>query len=67
MTHPMHWITVTDENGVDFHALSPNPEAEGHGVDAWVFTDRASGFGDDPGRVNFKHGLQKLPDGKYGA
>jgi len=34
---------------------------------AWVFTDKASGFGDDVGRVNYKENLQKLDDGKYGA
>lgn len=63
----MHWVTVTDENGVDFHALSDKCENENKRISAWVFTDKASGFGDDVGRVNYKENLQKLDDGKYGA
>jgi len=63
----MSWVCVTDENGVDFHALSDMKENENGRINAWVFTDRASGFGDDVGRVNFKENLQKLDDGKYGA
>lgn len=63
----MKWITVTDENGVDFHALTDGVEGEHGRISAWVFTDKTSGFGDDVGRVNFKENLQKLDSGKYGA
>lgn len=66
-TAPMTFVTVTDENGVDFHALTNGVE-DAHGrISAWVFTDKTSGFGDDVGNLNYKTGLQKLPDGKYGA
>ena len=64
----MHFVTATDENGVDFDALT-NSEAEKDAdgrQNVWVFTDKKSGFGDDPGRVNL-HQLKQLPDGKYGA
>ncbi len=62
----MNWVTATDENGNDFHALTDGIEdADGKAV-VWVFTDKTSGFGDDVGRVNMKH-LKKLPNGKYGA
>ena len=60
------WITVTDENGVEFDALSKDAGKE-DGVAAWVFTDKASGFKDDVGKVNYKTDLKKLPDGNYGA
>lgn len=66
-TPGMTWVTVTDENGVDFHALTNGAEDADGRISAWVFTDKASGFGDDVGRVNFKTGLQKLDSGKYGA
>jgi len=62
----MHWITVTDENGNDFHALTADPEGAAH-ASCWVFTDKESGFQDDVGRVNYKKDLKRLPDGKYGA
>ena len=62
----MEWVTATDENGVDFEALTTGvTDAEGRAV-VWVFTDKASGFGDDVGRVNMKS-LKPLGDGKWGA
>lgn len=62
----MHWVTATDENGVDFHALSDCVEDADGRHTVWVFTDKDSGFKDDVGRVNMKS-LKKLEDGKYGA
>lgn len=62
----MNHVIATDENGVDFNALSDEvTDADGKAV-VWIFTDKASGFGDDVGRVNM-HRLKQLPDGKYGA
>lgn len=62
----MKWVTATDENGNDFEALTTGVEDENGKANVWVFTDKASGFGDDIGRINL-HELKKLPDGKYGA
>lgn len=62
----MEWVTATDENGVDFEALTTGVEDENGKAAVWIFTDKRSGFGDDLGRVNL-HRLKKLPDGKYGA
>lgn len=65
----MREITVTDENGVDFHAITfdAQPEVDGH-VTAWVFTDKPSGFGDDVGRLNMKSvKLLGNGSGQYGA
>lgn len=63
------WVTVTDENGVDFPGLifGPEPEVDGH-VRVWVFPDRESGFGFDVGAVASRE-LKRLGDGsgKYGA
>lgn len=61
----MKWIIVTDENGVDFNALTDFQSGDDN-VTAWVFTDKESGFHDDVGRVNMKTGLKRLPDGKFG-
>lgn len=64
----MIFVKATDENGVEFDALTNN-NAEKDSDDrqpVWVFTDKTSGFGDDVGRVNL-HQLKQLPDGKYGA
>lgn len=66
-TAPMTFVTVTDENGVDFHALTNGVEDENGRIAAWVFTDKHSGFQDDVGVLNYKTGLQKLDSGKYGA
>lgn len=62
----MKFVTATDENGVDFHALTDGTEDANGKAAVWVFTDKPSGFGDDVGRVNL-HRLKKLDDGKYGA
>lgn len=64
----MHFVTATDENGVDFDALTNNSaEKDSDGRQpVWVFTDKESGFGDDVGRVNL-HQLKQLNNGKYGA
>lgn len=64
----MHFVKATDENGVDFDALTNNEsekDADGR-QPVWVFTDKESGFGDDVGKVNL-HQLKQLPDGKFGA
>ncbi len=63
----MTWVTVTDENDVDFHALTTGVTDKNGRIAAWVFTDKKSGFGDDVGRVNYKENLQLLESGKYGA
>lgn len=61
----MKWVIVTDANGVDFHALTPD---SGEHLDvAWVYTDKESGFKDDVGMVNMKRNLKQRSDGKYGA
>ena len=63
----MKWCCVTDANGVDFHALSADyHNAEGP-YSAWVFTDKASGFNDNVGALNYKSGLKKQADGKLAA
>jgi hypothetical protein len=64
---PMVWCTVTDENGVDFNAQSADYDNAEGPYSAWVYTDKASGFQDDVGRLNYKTGLKKLEDGKLGA
>lgn len=64
----MHFVTATDENGVDFDALTNNnaeKDAGGH-QPVWVFVDKTSGFGDDVGRLTL-HKLKQLDSGKYGA
>lgn len=68
--HGPKWVTATDENGVDFHALldeGSSHEANGETYfDVWVFTNKASGFQDTVGLVNLKK-LKHLGGGKYGA
>lgn len=64
----MHFVKATDENGVDFDALTNNEyekDSEGR-QNVWVFTDKKSGFGDDVGRLNL-HQLKEISPGKYGA
>ncbi len=60
----MHWIIVTDANGNDFHALTASQEDT---VDAFVFFDKESGFGNNVGSVDFHKNLKRRSDGKYGA
>jgi len=59
----MMWTTVTDGNGNDFHALVDSNKDD----EAWVFFNKHSGFGNDPGEIKLVGDLKKLPDGKYGA
>ena len=64
----MNWVKATDENGVEFDALTNNnaeKDAGGH-QPVWVFTDKKSGFGDDVGRVNL-HQLKEISPGTFGA
>ena len=61
----MREVTVTDENGVDFHAITWAPEGADR-AECWVFTDKKSGFEDNVGTVNMKD-LKHLGNGKYGA
>jgi len=63
----LEWVEVTDENGVVFDALTNGKKNENDRISAWVFTDKASGFNDNVGSVNFKENLQKLDSGQYGA
>jgi hypothetical protein len=62
-------ITVTDGNGVDYHAdtFDADPGVDGH-VYAWVYVDKPSGFGFDVGTVVGVK-VKELGDssGKYGA
>lgn len=64
----MIFVKATDENGVEFDALTNNnAEKDSDELQpVWVFTDKTSGFGDDVGRVNL-HQLKLLPSGQYGA
>jgi hypothetical protein len=60
------WVTVTDGNGVDFHALTATPEKE-EGVTAFVFVDKKSGLGFGEG-VTVAHDLKKYPgENTFGA
>lgn len=63
----MKWITVTDGNGNDFPALSPNPDGDDGHVKAWVFFDKESGFGNNVGSVDLHKNLKSYPEGKFGA
>lgn len=63
----MMWVTATDENGVDLHALTDNNAVPvDEKVPVWIYTDKVSGFGDTVGQINL-HQLKRLPSGKYGA
>lgn len=66
----MKWVTVTDENGITLHGQSDEVAVSGTGTEqrfnVWVFTDKASGFGDTVGQINL-HQLKRLGDGSYGA
>lgn len=59
----MKWITVTDANGNDFHALTPDADAEK--AEAWVFFDKTSGFGNNVGSIDLHRNLVRREDGKY--
>lgn len=67
----MQWITATDANGNDFHALTGDPVTPtvGSEVAAWVYFDKPSGFEIAPGTLELLR-LKRLGepnDGKYGA
>lgn len=67
----MWYADVTDANGVDFVALTNSPWSDevGSEIEAWVFFDKESGFGDTPGQIVLKT-LKRLGEpnlGKYGA
>lgn len=58
----MSFVTVTDENGNDFHALYDNNKED----EAWVLFNKKSGFGNAVGEIKLVTGLKRLPDGKLG-
>ena len=62
----MNFVKATDENGINFDALTNNNTRRTDGrQNVWVFTDKASGFGDDVGRLNL-HQLKEISPGVYG-
>lgn len=67
--NPYTWITVTDGNGNDFHAETPDAHAPDGDVKAWTRIEGDNGFGQPSGAVVLLTGLKKLGDGsgKYGA
>lgn len=69
----MHFCTVTDENGNDFHGLTDNCHKDGSPITdsetkrpVWAFIDGDNGFGATVGEVKMLH-LKRLSDGKFGA
>lgn len=66
----LHHITVTDENGNDFGAVTAIPDdrtgPDDHDVVAFAFIYGDNGFGAGNGVVPLA-GLKRLDDGKYGA